>query len=90
MKPFARDPHYPRQSSMMDLMGREGSYPVHLIEEPEHLNKEGFISIEHMSQVVNWANQVADLPYGRGRFLRSLAQGKGSKPESCSANSPNE
>ena len=51
---FARDPHYPRQSSsMMDLMGREGSYPVHLIEEPKHLNKEGILipSIEHMSQV---------------------------------------
>ena len=88
---FARDPHYPRQSSsMMDLIGGEGSYPVHLIEEPKHLNKEGILipSIEDMSQVINWANQAADscLMAGGVDFFEALLKAKGSKPESCSAN----
>ena len=86
---FARDPHYPRQSSsMMDLMGREGSYPVHLIEEPKHLNKEGILipSIEYMSQVIEWANQAPDscLMAGGVDFFEALLKAKGSNPESCS------
>ena len=86
---FARDPHYPRQSSfMMDLIGIEGSYPVHLIEEPKHLNKEGILipSIEHMSQVIDWASQTADscLVAGGVDFFEALLKAKYSKPENCS------
>ena len=41
-----------------------------------------------MSQVVNWANQVADscLMAGGVDFFEALLKAKGSKPESCSAN----
>ena len=72
---------------MMDLMGREGSYPVHLIEEPKHLNKEGILipSIEYMSQVIEWANQAPDscLMAGGVDFFEALLKAKGSNPEAA-------